>query len=721
MNTRRPLILALLATLLLALIPVQPASAGGPTASGGVVDNGGAPSSDPRSTILCTSKNGCKGTPVVCNTATGGGSWNGNLNYYRKTFPKCESPYIYLTANINVCLVGYEEIRLYGTVSDPVKLATLSRVNLPNYCRAQNYDLIRTYFPNPMDSAAGIPKAGTVWASANFTPDVTQMGEEVSLSDYCTVAKASTPNCASSALRPRVRTDNTKVVSGSCDQFETTGGNTVGAVLTNKNTSEAIKQQLRERIFTQYKTAKRNPSYYTNALAASLSGQPVNGLSAPAITSASAITGYSSDHHCSSPLDFIPALRDKNATVDPVIIGACTIPLFLPARVLQDKSQPATLPDGSANPDHTKYGFWGNWNENYVKRFTQSPGRSVNTSSVLDPTIGTQIDPSKQYTDAIRTLIKNDPGVLEVDGERRIPGAYFYPRSISTKNGIEALIQAPDQALAEKTRTDRNLIANSAIAAASCWSMQLAPYLLDCTDSADACEPPPICTKNCGDPICTQNCGDPICTQNCGDPICTQNCSTTPRPEGDTSGPVKVVVNVNAPAAYTVGGLSRLQNTAVSSIQILCNGHTCGSQPGDATVTTPQGSLELGAVNGYLACSSPSQTKCGLYTTKPSGVGPIASRNNTSVYFSPTRSSESVQVYVDNASAVVTPKVWIPPREVNCTAPATELNPDPTPCSRTIPGYWKDDIDGRYTITAFVLRFTDGKSGLRKVTGTIGK
>jgi hypothetical protein len=728
-NTRR-LLPALLAVALMipATVSLLPSASAAEKPSGLIEIGGGSGDNrDGKKTNTCSKGPGKCDIPV-CDKATNTGTFGSIKGYYRAPYPGCKPGIRWTTEtsrSIVRCLVGYDEVRVYGTEARPVQVATLSRVNLVNWCPPGDADVARLYWPNPKDSAAGLADSGSVWATAT-TRNV--HGDSVTLSDNCTeaIAVSGVGRCAVTSQAVRYAVDASgNPTSVRCDALKITGANTVSARLSSPATPKKLAASLRAAVYRHYEVVSRNSSKYRPALAASLSGQPVNGLTAPTITSASGIRGFDPVKNCSSPLEFIPAFKSATPT-EPVVIGSCIMPIFLPARLFVDNTQPERLPNGQINPARNSYGFWGTWNENYVPRYDKTPVRTVDATSVFDPSIGTSIDVDgnarlkSAYTNAVRNLVKNDPGSPNPKtSENQTIGAYFYPDSIYVSNGVEVLLNGADGRKATETRTNDTLRANSAVDVASCWATKLASSVVECTigdeDCPDLPPPPPPCTP--GSPNCPGNTPPPCEPGSAGCP--GGNTTTPPADPVDPvpSGPVSVTVSVELPGSYTVGGLSRVHRTEVTGVSVTCNGRPCGSRPSDPSIdSVPSGSLVLRPVGGYTNCSSPSQTKCGQYITRSSGSGPIASRSVESVYFSPTRNNgEAVRIVIEGASLRYTPKKL----ETYTVCGPKDPKTGKQSCSTRT--RWVPDPANASTVRAFSIKFNDGKSADRPVTGTIGK
>ena len=716
MKVRRSTLLLLSFTLLATLLIAPTASVAADNSASGLKEVGASPG-DPRDAYdPGTCKSGDCGIPK-CNTKTGGGSFEGNPSYYLAPFPLCNGFKWPRSSDPNSgsivkCLVGYDEVRVYGTKSQPVKLATLSRVNMMNWCPPGQADVARLYWPNPRDSSGGIADRNTVWA-VDTLKNVHQ--EQVTLSDNCTraIALGGTTSCSTSSRAVRYAVDGSgKSTSTGCEILKVTGENSIGSRLSSSSTSSEMRSLISSALWKHYLVASSNASRYKSAFAASLTGQPVNGLTAATLSGPSSIKSFAPSQECATPLDFIPALRDsKSATNDPVVLGSCVMPIFLPARLFIDYTQPETLPNGTANPKRRAYGFWGTWNENYVPRYDNIKVRVVDAGSVYDPSVGTSLDAGSgstigsAYERAVRALITKDPGTPNPDtGEMTKVGAYFYPKEIGISNGPEVLLTGNVGKQAKETRLSASLRADSAVDAASCWATQLASFLVDCDPEDKRCATTPTPTPT-PTPKPTSSSG-----ATAGDPIT----------DGGQAGPVSVTVTVDAPASYTVGGLSRLHTTRVTDVAIRCSGRVCGSSPSDPDIdSTPTGSLILQPASGYTACSSSKQTKCGQLITRASGTGVMESRSVESVYYTPTRSSEKVRIGLGNMSLRITPKRYVPG---TCTNPPIDPKSKitPVPCTPP-PGVWVRDTANSYTITSFSIRFSDGKGAYRSVTGTIGK
>ena len=720
MNLRRLLPALLAAVLLLPVIVTFSSPAGAAEKPSGLIEIGGG-SGDPRGKETNKCSKGERGCAVpVCDKATNTGTFNGIKEYYRAPYPGCRPGIVWTTKTSRTivrCLVGYDEVRIYGTESRPVQLATLSRVNLVNWCPPTDADVARLYWPNPKDSGPGLPDKGTVWATDTLRNVHT---ERVTLSDNCTSEKAvsGTGRCAVTSRPVRAAIDGTGAPTGvGCEAFKRTGENTVQNRLSSPSTPKKLANVLRSAVYRHYEVVSRNSSYYKPALAASLSGQPVNGLSAPRITSAEEIRGFNPVNDCSSPLEYIPAFKTKTP-VDPVVIGSCIMPIFMPARLFVDPTQPERLPNGQVNPLRNGYGFWGTWNENNVPRYDKVPVRTVDATSVYDPSIGTALDVDgntavkKAYTNAVRTLVKNDLGPEKV-------GAYFYPDSIYISNGLEVLLSGADGRRATETRTNNDLRAKSAVDVSSCWATKLATSLVECQIGDEECSDiPPTCVPGSKD--CPTSCVPG--SKDCPPPPCVPGSKDCPSKSEDPidptpSGPVSVTVTVDLPGSYTVGGLSRVHRTEVTGVEIRCDGRPCGSRPSDPSIdSVPSGTLVLRPVGGYTNCSAPTQTKCGQFITRASGSGPIASRSVESVYFSPTRNNgEAVRIVIEGASLRYTPKKL---EEYTVCGPADPKTGERSCSTRT---RWVPDPANASTVRAFSIVFRDGKGPDRPVTGTIGK
>lgn len=637
--------------------------------------NGGVSGGPSATTKNCTGKSAtCN--PVVCNTATGGALWAGfstTKDYFVPRSPICDNQD--RTVYIDKCIVGFDEVRFYGTKSKPVQASSLSRVYTLDWCLPGLTATGRIYLPNPKD--AGAVPLGTVWNSGSPGKPSKQFfngrGEPISMSDYCT-----TPNnpskCVTTSTTPRA-------TQGSCTSLMVKGPNSIPATLRNGTADQ--KAAIRAKVFSQYSLLKSSSSSsFPNALASAASDLPVDGLSAPTVKSADDITSMGNGYDCSSIFNFIPAYVEKGTAVDPVVIGACISQIYLPARRFID---PRTLENS-----------WSFWNPIVaapnVPRYAKTKVQMNNVVSGLDSSLATSLVPSgtqlSSYLNTVRKLVTSSPESYVGSPYSKVldTGGYFFPDSING-NGIEAMLWANDrpQAYASLSAAEAG---QSAADAASCASIELAP---------DITTPPT------------------------GKPTTTTTVTTGPV-KYTPSGPVEVVVEVQAPKTFTVGGTSRPQTVKVTKVTSYCDGHVCNpSSESDARVSVPTGALSLSAVNGFTQCANSSQKNCDLLIIKPSGTGTMADRQLDAGFYSPTRASEKSRIGLLDTKATVTPRYLYTPPQVCTIVKTTDVDGKVTSTRECVqpPSYWRDGTP--YTLTNFKLVLTDGGPTDRAVSGSIGK
>ena len=667
----------LIGALLAAFIaPVTGGTAYAAGSSTGVIDVGGG--SGPGLVGKTYSRDeGGKGTPK-CNRKTGGADWNGIPNYLQPVAPGCEG-YIW-TSEIVKCIVGYDEVRVYGTTAKPVQAATLSRVYNLDWCTQDGQSTARVYLPNPKDAAGTIP-LGTVWnaGAPGTTKSVFSVrGEPVSISDYCTTID-DINRCASTSAEPRV-------MLGDCSTLQVKGDRSLSAVLAKGTDTE--KAAIRERVFSQYQATKANTkSSHINALAAANASLPVNGLSAAAYGSAGQINTISSGYDCSSVFDFIPATGTPSPE-NTAQMGSCISPIYLPARKYVKPGDPSDV----------KYAFWGVWSNSVnIPRYLNVPVKVYSLSSAYDSSLIAEIDSTTAknlYGSTVKRLVAADNQGSYVGGEYdevMRTGGYFFPSKAIITSGIEAMMYRASVAEAKRTLTAA-VSATDAAEYAKCFGISLAPTL-----------------------------GVPPTPRPSPSPSSTTVVTTTPE-EPVPSGPVRVEVTVNAPKIYTVGGTSRPHDVKVTRVDIMCGSRPCDGRESDPRVSTPNGQLVLRGVNGYTDCSSSTQRGCGLYVMRTNGAGTMANRALTASFFSPTRTSEKARVGVVDASARVVPRKQIVPPRICTTDIVTDVDgksTSVTSCTQD-PPYWVDDVANAYTITAFVIKMADGGPRDRSVSGSIG-
>ncbi|MFM7088010.1 MAG: hypothetical protein ACKOW9_00540 [Candidatus Paceibacterota bacterium] len=712
MKTKKiPLAIVTIA-LTITLLPGAAITAHAKDSNAGLIDIGGG-SGDPlkkKEDRAKTCKDGKKCDVPVCNKATKGGDFGSIKNYYQAPFPLCSDGIVWSrSASIVKCLVGYDEFRMYGTKTDPVKFSTLSRTNIISWCAPDPWDRSRLYYPNPKDSNLGKSiQKNQVWAVATYK---TKHRETLALSDNCTQNEAESlkPGCVVTSLAPRLSLDGDgKVSSNGCQDLAVKGENSVSSRLQSNKTPPKMALKLREAIFKHYQTVSTVPTKHKTALPAAISALPVDGLTAKRYLTATDITEMRPAFPCSSPLEYIPAFENKPVS-DPVILGSCVTPIFLVGRIFRNSTEPQYLKNGDPNPDHTQYGFWGTWNEFYSYRYDNQPVRMMESGSVYDPIIGKPIDANsglinKEYINAVKNLVRKDPGTVRpATNKLETVGGYYFPEDIKLTDGIEVLLSAKHAKQAESTLKDPTLRAESAAKATSCWATELSTSLVKC---------------EIDDPVCVEPTPSPSPSPT---PSETKSIPS-PRPTFEEpklpTGPVQVMVTVQAPGSYTVGGLSRTHTTKVTGVTVTCEGRPCGSRESDPIIEgEPKGELTLRPVGGYTNCASSREKECDQLITRESGKGNMNSRSVESVYYSPTRQTEAVQITVTNAELRVIPKkketyVVCPPIDEETGRPSG-------PCETFT--RWVPDPANAYTIKAFGLKFPDGKGSNRPVTGTIGK
>jgi hypothetical protein len=692
--------------LIITLLPSSSASAANASGNEGVIDIGGGANGGADTRVVPPSKGG---TPVICKN--GRGSWNGNDNYYIEKFPGCSGrqgntgiKYEWMAAVVR-CVVSYDEFRFYGTVSNPVVGATISRVNLRDYCLPSNIDAARTYFPNPKDSSN--ISNDTVWKT--FT---TQNDREKTthLSDNC-VSQSIDIDCAPTSILPRFQ------YGEKCSTLIPTGDKNIANALVSPSTPEDTKKKIRELVYRQYrKVLDNNTSAYPNALANALANLPRKSLnSSSELNSADSITNLGTGYSCASAIEYIPVTTEKSQ--DPVMLGACITPIYVAARVFrrEDNSWPRTIAnverfiDGKSgwtpkqgNPPY-EFALAGPWATYNDERYSgTAPSVRNQTIRNIEETVATPVNvPMQAYTKALKALVVGDQGGQSADKAT----SDWFPEKQITANGFEAFVY-PSATLnkAKELRLDRAAAADSAARGAACWSMRVASGFDPVKPTETPSTPPPSTTPPTTRPPTTE---PPLDSS-----------------EG-ASGPVQVIVTVN-PKTYSVGGTSRPQSVAVTDVRVMCSGQPCGSRESDPTIVgSPRGKISLFPTGSYELCAKTTQRGCGMYISKESTVGNIAGQSTTALFFSPTRSNESAKVEITDEYLRVIPKRWVdpvpcPPRPFPVPGPSGQPEPDFDPCVPT-PGYWTEDISKAYVITNYIVRAADGGSLSRPVTGTIGK
>jgi len=683
------------------VVPITPSFAGG---GEGVTDTGGGATGGAGTTVV---KPGNGGTPVVCKN--GKGSWLGNDNYYIKGFPGCNPDYKWMAVVVR-CVVAYDEFRFYGTVSNPTKGATLSRVNLRDYCLPANIDSARTYFPNPKDAGAS---GQTVWRTfeTSNTKDLT-----VHLSDNCKGSSTSV-DCTPTSLAPR------ESIGVPCTALLPQGSLSPSNALTSPNVSAENKDAIRNVVFSQYKKVLANTtSAWPKDLAASLSDLPTKRLgTSTGISSASDITSLGNGYACGSAIQYIPVTDTPSS--DPVQLGACIAPIYVPARAYRysDNSWPRSVASvtsfidgdtgwvptqGDAPYAFALAGDWAVYND--LRYSTTAPRVRNDAARSTDPSVANAVDVPASYASAIKNLVRKDAGNRDAERATRD----WFPEDKITSTGFETFKYASSTLeTAKLVRLDRTNAANDAAQGAACWSMRVAAGFSPSTTSTSTNrsstpeETPSTPTDDASTPGSTPN-PTPTTTRSSG---------------GGTAGPVQVVVTVN-PKIYTVGGTSRPQSVAVTDVDVLCNGRACGSQESDPLIIgAPQGRLALAPTGGFDGCVKTTQRGCDMYISKPASGTSIAGQSTTALFFSPSRKGEAATVTISNEYLKVVPKKWIPPVPCPPVPRSTSASPEPVIPCEPIPGYWAPDYSRAYIITEYVVRAADGGSLSRPVTGTIGK
>jgi len=693
------------------IIPISPSYAGG---SEGVTDTGGGATGGAGTTVVDPSKGG---TPVVCKN--GKGSWRGNDDYYIKGFPGCDPSYKWMAVVVR-CVVAYDEFRFYGTVSNPTKGATLSRVNLRDYCLPANIDSARTYFPNPKDASLS---GQSVWKT--FETSNTK-GNLINLSDNCKSVKLEL-DCTPTSLAPR------ESIGEPCTSLMAQGDKLASNAINSPDVSEENKKAIRDVVFAQYKKVLDNTtSAWPRDLAASLANLPTGKLgSSVGVTSAANITALGNGYACGSAIQYIP-VTDVPST-DPVQLGACIAPIYIPARAyrFEDNSWPRTVnsvtsfidgdtgwtpASGQAPYEFALAGDWAVFND--LRYSTTPPSVRNNASKNTDSTVAVAVDVPATYSKAIQTLVRKDVGKSNTD----IATADWFPEEKIKAVGFETF-KYPSATLdtAKKIRLDRASAASDAAKGAACWSMRVAAGFSPGKPVTKSPSPSPSessTSTSSGSPSPTPTETPPPSKSPTSSPS-----TFTESDEGNsgTSGPVKVIVTVN-PKTYTVGGTSRPQTVKVTDVDVLCSGRPCGSAESDPLIVgTPQGRLGLVPTGGLDGCVKTTQRGCDMYISKSAVAGSIAGQSTTALFFSPSRKGEYATVNITQEYLKVVPKKWIPP--VPCPPQPRSTGATPIeiiPCEPT-PGYWTPDYSQSYIITEYIVRTVDGGSLSRPVTGTIGK
>ena len=681
MNTKRHLPRRTIAAVIFVLIAVLTTPFAGTSTSHaagntGFQDYTGGTTGGPSATTKNCTTTSPNCNPVVCNKATGGAKWAGfstTKDYFVPRSPLCDGAT--RTVYIDKCIVGFDEVRIYGTKSNPVQASSLSRVYTLDWCLPGQTATGRVYLPNPKD--AGPVPVGTVWNSGSPGNSKAQYfnarGEQIAMSDFC-----ATPNnpskCTTTSIAPRA-------TQGKCTSVMTQGANSIRATL-QSGTAEQ-KAAIRAKVFTQYSLAKSSgSSTYSNAHAAAVADLPLNGLNAPVVNSPDDIVKMGNGYDCSSIFNFIPAYVPKGSAVDPVVLGACVSQIYLPARRFVD---PRTLENS-----------WSYWNPIVntanVPRYSAEKVQMKSAFSGLDTSLAAAVTPSgsrlSSYLNTVRKLVTSSPESYVGDPYNKVmdTGGYFFPKSIDG-NGIEAMLWGSDQKPAYDTLSATEA-GKSAAAAASCASIELAPE---------------------------------ITTPPTGEPKTTTTTDTTPGTYKPT-GPVEVVVEVESPKIFTVGGTSRPQTVKVTKVTAYCDGHVCNpSSESDARVSTPIGALSVAAVNGYTECSNSSQKNCDLLVIKPSGLNTLTNRQVDVGFYSPTRASEKVRIGLQDTKATVTPRYLYTPPQVCTTTSTTDAKGKVTTSRSCVqpPSYWRDGTP--YTLSNFKMILVDGGPTDRAVSGSIGK
>lgn len=696
--------------------------------TGGTIDYG-TENGDGTSTEF---KNDGSGFAVACEESQLTGEWLENKDYYIAPFPGCASakqkfakknpntvvpPIFYKvpgyrwTPTIVECTIGFDEFHFYGTVSEPVAGGTLARSNIRDYCVPKSTKT-RSYLPNAKDSAAQPIK--TVNRAQTVDNLINYWGKSIDLSDFCEAEDPKNPTaydyiCSVTSLKPRVK------VGKPCTDLTAAGRGflSAGAALRSSTVSEKVKKQVRERVYLQWdQLAKYRNSDYPLDLA-SLFADLEPGLlgSGVSLSSPSDVTSVGDGYDCGSPIEFIPVVT-KDAP-EPALLGNCVVPITKPMRVYKRSSTVSY-----ALEDVERWISYSPWtplksappyefaviNDDEVapyndNRYSAKSASMLSTSSMYDSTVATELrtPPLEAYKSGIISLVKADKaGFTRPLGADESATAHYFPKDAMVKGNFESFkINSNVVATAKKLRLDREGAGEYAAKKAVCDSFRIAGSFTD-----------PLPPTETPEPTCTENC-EPPCTVNCDEP------------EDQKPGGVTVRVSVAVAKSFFTAGLERPQQVSIDSVIPLCGDHVCGTLPSDASVETPYATLKLLPWGGYTECSDSRERGCGMLIVapKPYSVGPVASQSVTSVFFSPTRETESTRIVLEDQRARVIPKKWIPPR-TECYG--SDENGNPTECVE-IPGYWTPDPANAYYIYDFWLVASDGGSLYRPVIGTIGK
>ena len=597
----------------------------------------------------------------------------------------------------------------------------------------------------------------------------------------------SSANCYVAAGAPRIKTGST------CQSMQTSGADSIANAI-SKNDDNAT--MIKNLIFQNYSLVLANtgtsgkpivsrfPASYAAAINNLDYPKPVSATTTP-LSSAEQVTTMDS-LPCSSIFDFIPvAPKEGSAIPESKMMGTCVVPVYLPGRI--DKNI----------KDNYKVDFYGSFSkavaDRNIPRYLDTPFYAGNTESTTSNQFVTTLSSSQAksiYANSVALTNEtyvDDQGKVQGDLDKAKPntlvslvyrdknikayvgtnndslsptleetGGYFFPfnstdtrvpyavspkttvlKQVAVVKGtpqfeVESLISAGAGKAALEASTAFNT-ASSALQAATCYGVELKPYLTStkfCPDGKTLFSTATPCPSTSPTPTPTPT---PSVTSSAGSGNIDVVDKSINNPSGDhnraCSGPVCVKVSISAPGNFTVGGTSRVQTVKSTSVQLLCNGHICNPSSSydnsDPVLSTPIGQLSLVGSGGFTACSSSLQKDCDLALqgiTPPST--PIVQAYVSSGFNSPTRASEAVKITLPAASITITDKkyVCVISHRVSWsyTDPKTKVTSSGSYLVCDQYG-WVPDSSTTHSLGYFELNFTDGSGPSRPVTGTIGK
>lgn len=237
-----------------------------------------------------------------------------NTRAYENPYPNCDPAYNRVswsrTGRIDLCPVGFQVFRFYGTYKNPAAAYTVSDLNLTKWC--DNESLYSFWATNPSDSTGKAP--GSPWFSLSKTANPEGKA-------YIGTARFSQwGRTEFGLLAPGVKYS----ASSSACTVAQTSPNPLSAYLNDTAVTEAAKKNAKQVFWNSYLTLSRNGKYPKTALAV---------LGLKSISNKNGTIKFTFDtRNCASPMNFVSTADTKKLSSSAEqakfkVTGTCYIPV----------------------------------------------------------------------------------------------------------------------------------------------------------------------------------------------------------------------------------------------------------------------------------------------------------------------------------------------------------------------------------------------------------